>query len=561
MSVIRTIPAVMVALAAMSAALPAHAQSRTFYLDRAQLSGAPDDGFMVWRPSLYPETRFYADLALGYAQAPLRADAVARSSVADDIEDPVQGQFITYVMAGAQVWNWFALGIAFPVALYQWGGADPAVEDVSFGLDYAHSAIHDLRFDARAVLLENQKRSAHFGLGAAIWTATGNGASFTSDGKTTGMLYASGDVDTGSLQMAIMAGPHFKPYLSIGGQNGALYISSELRAGAGAYVPLRDRTVRLGLEVWGTTGLTDDALGKSTLLRKRNTSIEWLAQARLLMGESKRWYTNFGAGTRLTEGYGAPDFRVLASLGYWWQFKDEKPLSPAHYEIVPDRADYEKDTDGDGYPDSADKCPTVREDGKKPEPTDGCPAGADRDHDGIPDVEDACPDDPEDKDGVLDQDGCPEEDPDKDGIPDAQDKCPTQPGPRSDIAEKNGCPSLTRFDEGNEIQLLEPIQFDFAKATIKKVSYPILDEVVALMKARTDVKIAVHGHTDSVGSDAANLALSKARAKSCMDYLISHGISAKRLQSEGFGESKPIDTNDTPAGRARNRRVEFKVVE
>ena len=81
------------------------------------------------------------------------------------------------------------------------------------------------------------------------------------------------------------------------------------------------------------------------------------------------------------------------------------------------------------------------------------------------------------------------------------------------------------------------------------------------MKARTDVNIAVYGHTDSVGSDEANLLLSKARAKSCMDYLIAHGVPAKRLQSQGFGESKPIDTNDTPEGRAKNRRVEFKVVE
>jgi len=185
----------------------------------------------------------------------------------------------------------------------------------------------------------------------------------------------------------------------------------------------------------------------------------------------------------------------------------------------------------------------------------------DRDGDGIPDVEDACPDVPEDKDGIQDEDGCPEEDADSDKIPDTEDRCPTVPGPRNDIAERNGCPSLTRFEEGSEIQLLEPIQFDTGKATIKPVSFPILDEVVALMKARMDVKIAVHGHTDSVGSDASNLKLSKDRAASVMKYLVDHGISPERLQSEGFGETKPIESNDTAEGRLKNRRVEFKVVD
>jgi outer membrane protein OmpA-like peptidoglycan-associated protein len=359
-----------------------------------------------------------------------------------------------------------------------------------------------------------------------------------------------------------MAGPHFRPFRSIGGDDGELFISSELRWALGGYLPLRDGRLRLGVEFWGTTGLEPDVNGDNTFGTSRNTDVEWLAQARFLFGQKKQVYANFGAGTRLTGGYGAPDFRVLGSLGYWFRLLDKEPPSPPkRYEIVPDEDDHEKDTDGDGYPDSVDRCPTIREDGLPPDKTDGCPAGADRDHDGIPDVEDACPDEPEDKDGVLDQDGCPEEDPDNDGIPDGEDRCPTQPGPRSDVAEKNGCPSLTRFEEGSEIQLLEPIQFDFAKATIKKVSFPILDEVVALMKARTDLHIAVHGHTDSVGSDAANLQLSKARAKSCMDYLVDHGIARSRLESEGFGESKPIDTNDTAQGRAKNRRVEFKVIE
>jgi outer membrane protein OmpA-like peptidoglycan-associated protein len=451
-----------------------------------------------------------------------------------------------------------------PIILYQSTGKDPGEQnfDVGNGLDASATALSDVRIDARVVPFENDARTTRLGLGVAVWAATGNGGAYASDDGTTGFMYASAEHEFGGFLLSGMAGPHFRPYRSIGGASGELYIASELRWALGGYVPLRDGRIRLGVEFWGTTGLEPDVEGDNTFGRSRNTDIEWLAQARFLFGEQRKLYANFGAGTRLTAGYGAPDFRVLASLGYWFGLADEEPPSPSkRYEIVDDADDHEKDTDGDGYPDSIDRCPTVREDGLPPDPSDGCPAGADRDRDGIPDVEDACPDDPEDKDGVLDQDGCPEEDPDNDGIPDGEDRCPTQPGPRSDIAEKNGCPSLTRFEEGSEIQLLEPIQFDFAKATIKRVSFPILDEVVALMKARPDLMIAVHGHTDAVGSDAANLQLSKARAKSCMDYLVDHGIARRRLESEGFGESKPIDTNDTAAGRAKNRRVEFKVIE
>lgn len=552
----------LLALTAVTLALPVQAQSRTFYLDRAQISGAPDDGFMVWRPYMDEETRFYGNLALGYTLNPLRAETVAPSDIAPDIDDPVTGQFISYLSIGTEVARWVSFNVSLPIVLYQSAGENPAEFDIGNGLDPAPTTISDVRIDARVVPFENESRTTRVGLGVAVWGPTGNRGSYTGDDKTTGFFYGAVEHDFRSFLLAGMIGPHFRPYRSIGGLEGELFLASELRWGLGGYVPLRDGRLRLGLEVWGTTGLEPDINGDNTFGASRNTDIEWLAQARFLFGQQKQVYANLGGGTRVTEGYGAPDIRILGSLGYWFRISDEAPKAPAHrYEIVDDAGDHDKDTDGDGYPDSIDKCPTVREDGLPPDPTDGCPAGADRDHDGIPDVEDACPDDPEDKDGVLDQDGCPEEDPDRDGIPDGEDRCPTQPGPRSDIAEKNGCPSLTRFEEGSEIQLLEPIQFDFAKATIKQVSFPILDEVVALMKARTDLKIAVHGHTDSVGSDEANLQLSKARAKSCMVYLVDHGIAGSRLESEGYGEGKPIDTNDTAEGRAKNRRVEFKVIE
>jgi outer membrane protein OmpA-like peptidoglycan-associated protein len=268
-----------------------------------------------------------------------------------------------------------------------------------------------------------------------------------------------------------------------------------------------------------------------------------------------------GAGTRLTTGYGAADFRILGSIGTYANFSDWKSKSPARRVKVSSEVDlYDRDTDGDGYPDSIDGCPTEKEDGKPPAPTDGCPGNSDRDGDGIPDVDDQCPDKAEDKDGIQDEDGCPEDDADKDGIPDVQDKCPTEPGKRSPIAEKYGCPSLIEMGEGGTVQLLKPIEFETGRATIKPVSFPILDEVMDLLKSRASIRLGVYGHTDSKGTPGNNLRLSKDRAAAVRKYLEGHGIAPSRLESEGYGQTKPVAPNDTDEGRAKNRRVEFKIL-
>jgi OmpA-OmpF porin, OOP family len=558
----RALLAFAVACAALLLAAPASGQERTFYLDRAQISGAPDDGFMVWRPYLWEKTRFYGMAALGYSHRTLRADTVAANArVASRIDDPIEGQLITYLSLGTEIAGRVGFNIALPVAVYQFTGEDPQAQRVGGGFDVSPVALHDLRLDSRVKLHESQSKKFRLGLGGAAWVPTGDQESFTGDRQVTGWLYGSTEYDFGKFLIAGMLGPHFRPHRSISGQDADFALSSEMRWAAGGYIPLREGKIRLGLELWGTTGLTE-AQGESTFLAKKNTDLEWLAQARFALGQRQRTWAMVGAGTRLSAGYGAPDVRVLASIGHWLTLEDFTPKSPARaVRVVPDVEDYEKDSDGDGYPDSIDKCPFHKEDGKPPDPTDGCPAGSDRDGDGIPDDVDMCPDEPEDFDGVEDEDGCPETDADNDGILDADDACPTEPGPRSKIAEKHGCPGLTKVQEDGSVALLEPIQFEFGKATIKPASFPILDEVVILMKSRPNIRMGIYGHTDSVGSDEDNLILSKARAKSVLDYIAGKGIARKRLESEGFGESKPITTNDTAAGRAKNRRVDFQILD
>ncbi len=562
----RRLLATFLASAALATTVRAHAQSNTFYLDRAQLSGAPDDGFMVWRPYTYKKTRFYGQYALGYTNRPLRADTVApNAATTQEISTPVPWQLISYLSAGTEVANRASFNVMLPIAIQKGPSVDPIQQSIGNGLNVRPIAVSDLRLDARVRLLNSNNNKFKLGAGGAMWLPTGNATSFDGDGSLTGGFFVSSEYDFGRFLLAGNIGTQFRPNLSIGGSNGALFIGDELRWAFGGYVPLRQGTVRLGVELWGTTGLqkiTDDnGVTHNTIFSTRNTDLEWLGQARFALGKTHHTFVNVGAGTKLATGYGSPDFRILASIGSFFTISDRPPSStPPGYRNVPDVSDYAKDTDGDGYPDDIDKCPLVKEDGKPPNPTDGCPAPSDRDGDGIPDNIDKCPDTPEDKDGIQDNDGCPETDADNDGIPDTKDHCPLEPGPRSKIAEKNGCPQLTHVTESGEVQLLKPIQFEFAKATIKPVSYPILNEVVTLMKARPNIRIGVYGHTDNKGSHALNMKLSAARAHSVMEYLIHHGISSSRLESQGFGPDKPIASNATAAGRAKNRRVEFKIL-
>jgi OOP family OmpA-OmpF porin len=101
------------------------------------------------------------------------------------------------------------------------------------------------------------------------------------------------------------------------------------------------------------------------------------------------------------------------------------------------------------------------------------------------------------------------------------------------------------------------IKFDVAKATLKPESMGTINYVVKMMQDHPELKFSVEGHTDSDGTDVANQTLSEARAKAVMETLIKSGISADRLTSKGHGESKPMAGNDTPEGKAQNRRVEF----
>jgi outer membrane protein OmpA-like peptidoglycan-associated protein len=218
------------------------------------------------------------------------------------------------------------------------------------------------------------------------------------------------------------------------------------------------------------------------------------------------------------------------------------------------------DKDGDGLNDNVDKCPNEPEDKDQFQDEDGCP-DLDNDSDGLPDDKDKCPNEPEDKDGFQDDDGCPELDNDGDGVPDDKDDCPADPGP----ADNKGCPrkySLVSVTK-DRIEIKKQIKFASGSAKIVGAeSEKILDEVALALKDNAQIKkVRIEGHTDSVGDDAKNLKLSQNRANSVMAALLKRGIDPSRMEAVGFGETKPIASNSTAAGKAENRRTEFNIVE
>lgn len=511
---------------------------------------------MVHRPYAGEETRVYVNSALGFALNPLR-DGHLQDDLQLEGGAPVTAQFPVYLSAGLQIEGIVGLAFHIPFTPLQLTGADPAGEVGVTGITDRHAAMNDLKFDGRIVAWESDNRKTRFGGFGSFTIPTGTEIGFGGDREATAMLALNAEHDFGKFLLTGHMGPHFRPDRF--GAPSDLYVGSELRYAIGGFMPLRDNKVRLGLEIWGSTGIKTLG-GESTFFQGRNTTVEWLAQGRFLVSRDERTFFNVGGGTRLSNGYGSADVRVLASIGRWWGFSDKKPDAPPPKVRVRDHAGFhEQDRDGDGYPDDADACPDVKEDGEKPNPNDGCPAPADRDKDGILDIKDKCPDEAEDFDDIMDRDGCPETDADGDKVKDQVDKCPLEPGPPNKDAEKNGCPIMTKVTSDGMVSLLNPIEFDHGKSTIKPVSFPILKEVAVLMESRPTIKIAVQGHTDNVGAREFNTKLSDDRAASVVRYLKGLGIDGSRLTSKGFGPDKPIDTNDTDAGRAHNRRVDFVI--
>lgn len=202
------------------------------------------------------------------------------------------------------------------------------------------------------------------------------------------------------------------------------------------------------------------------------------------------------------------------------------------------------DTDQDGVADIDDKCPNSKP-GSKVDAT-GC--AMDNDKDGVMNDVDKCPD----VAGPSSLNGCP--DTDSDGVADIDDKCPTIKGT---LANK-GCPEIAKQDVIRITYIGSKLFFENNSDKLKVASLTLLDELTKILNKYEGAQLFIDGHTDSVGSDDFNMVLSQKRTNAVRSYLIEKGIAENRLTATGFGESKPVATNETSLGRSKNRRVELK---
>jgi OOP family OmpA-OmpF porin len=536
------------------------------------MPGAPDDGVVLFRPTTQQRTVFYAQTALGYSFQPLRTRDITSDpgSINASGAGVIQNQFTQYFSAGFEFLDRVTLGGTFPVTWGQEGSYPNYVNSIFNGVpatsfNTAGPAVSDVRLDARVVIVRTRDRKGALGAQASLFAPSGTKTNFGGDRTTSGMLAISGEYTIKFLTIVANTGIAFRPVDSINSPStgDGLGVGNEWRWAVGALVPIKDNKYRIGATIFGQTGTQNNPTVGNTVFSRVNTPIEWNAEGRMRFGPLSHFWAGASVGTRITEAYGAPDFRIIGLVGMYVPILDSDANSPEAK--LERRARWREqavgDADHDGIPDDIDACPNDPEDHLGNDPNDGCPLPPDRDGDGIPDMYDKCPDQPEDKDGIDDGDGCPEDDADHDGIPDTVDACPKEPGQASPDPKKNGCPQFIKMDSG-VVRVLQQVHFAYNSATILPDSFPMLQEIANLLKANANIKrMAIEGHTDDRGPADYNQTLSQARASSVMNWLLSHGVEHGRLEAHGYGKTKPIADNATDTGRTANRRVEFKILE
>ncbi|HSN99145.1 MAG TPA: OmpA family protein [Candidatus Nanopelagicales bacterium] len=561
-----------------------------FALSRFHPAPAGDRMFGIPSPFTAGDLTPHLMLLADYAEDPL----VLRAATGDEARGSVVGnQFLLHLNASLALWSRLTLNVNLPLAFQ---GGDQGVAGGTTVPGPSGAGIGDLRLGARATLLGGYFDGFQLALGGYLWVPTGSPDAYTGDGGVRGapQLIVGGLIDR--LVWSGVISPELRGSTSFAN----VEPGTSLQWGVGlGYLVGDDRRIQVGAELLGAAALGD--------LQTRTTNLEVLFDGRYRVNDSIE--AGVGAGPGLSPGVGTPSFRAVAMVAYSpavkppVQDRDRDGIEDAD-DACPDvrgvaSADPKlhgcppppPDTDKDGIFDAEDAC--VNEPGvPDPDPAkNGCPPPKDSDNDGIVDPQDACPAvpgvaDPDpakngcppDKDGdkVLDKDdacvdipgeatedpktnGCP--DADKDGIYVPADACPNEKGKPDPDPTKNGCPVAVRVTE-SEIVILQQVQFDTAKATIKQVSNALLDEVAEVLKEHPEiVKLEVQGHTDDRGGKALNKKLSQARSDAVMKALTQRGVAAERLTAVGYGQDVPIAENKTADGRQKNRRVQFKILE
>ncbi|HEX2733289.1 MAG TPA: OmpA family protein [Polyangiaceae bacterium] len=479
----------------------------------------------------------------------------------------IHQQFGAYGAIGLALWR--RLQIAALIPLYYQAGDERSVSPSADGF-----ALGDAALDLRFALLQ-QSDVIELALASRIALPIGDRDRFVGDGHTAATLGAivSREFGKNGVLLTSNISANVRNRSAWNGDQG----TSEALLGLGVALPIAD--------AFALTGEGAIATQFSHFLGGAATPASLLAGARYHLGS---WMTGLGIGPGLSRGVGTPDFRIVGMIGTNSEVAEPAPtaINPEHEskpsdsdgdgiadvkDACPQEAednDHFKDEDGcpeldddrDGIPDAVDKCRLEPEDRDAFEDEDGC-AESDNDQDGIADGIDACPLQAEDKDAFKDEDGCPEADNDEDGIADAGDKCPNEKETANGIDDEDGCPDLLRVEQ-EQIRTLEPIYFERGSDRLQARSLPLVKELASVIASREDLgMISIEGHTDNAGGERANQVLSQKRAETIKNTLVENGVPVSRLTAIGYGEMRPIASNETRQGREQNRRVEFRLAD
>lgn len=556
-----------VTLSLLSAGALAQARAPGFSVDRFEPAERGSDWFALESLDFREHGRLGIGVIFDYANRPL---VVYDASGDEELAALVEHQLFGHLGGTLALWERVRFGVNLPIALAQ-AGDGVVASGTDFSSDNA-TTLGDLRLGADLRLLGHYGDVATVALGARVFVPTGSRDSFTGDGTARfsprlALAGASGEFVYAS-HVAMNVRPQDDGF-------GGSPTGNELAFGAAAGLRIGKNLV-VGPELSGTTVVQDGAAFK-----QQATPLEVLVGGHYRINAS--WRAGLGVGPGLTRGYGSPALRGLAMLEYFPAIQERAALPPSPPDSDADgifdgddacpqepgvRTDDaatngcppKKDTDRDGIFDMDDACPTVAGVRTDHTATNGCPPKVDTDRDGVFDGDDACPHEPGPRTDDPKNNGCPPPpDRDRDGIPNERDACPDAAGPPSEDSKKHGCP-LVRIEKG-QIKIVEQVKFAYNSEKILPDSEPILNAVLRILEENQDItKVEVHGHTDSKGGDGYNKALSRRRAASVVRWLTVHGVEKDRLASDGFGEEKPIDSNDTEEGRRNNRRVEFHIV-
>ena len=509
-------------------------------------------------PEVLGHLRPLAGLMLVYTDSPL---AVVRRGGGSEQEllELVAHQLTVHGSFAMEIGHRVKVDLTLPMIVHQDG--EPARLPELTADAPPSSAAGDVRLGTRVEVLRQQGHAPSAALTVGAWLPTGDAGAYAGAGV---FRVAPGVVlgaDHGPVAWSTYVAARLQP-----NGDASTLLGSELLFGAA--VGPRIGPVRLAVEVFGSTVL-DRSVDAFTLA---STSVNGLLTAAWERGPVAG---RLGGGPGLSTGVGTPDFRVLGSIAYVppveshaereareRRRRDEVREDAASSGDATDTAigafgALDADRDGDGVLDADDACPdrVGEASGSRP----GCPP--DRDGDGIDDAADRCPDEAGPSSTVPAEHGCPvARDADGDGFVDEVDACPDEAGQGSDDPKKNGCPTAVRL-VGDQIVILQRVEFATGKALLAPSSLNVLEQVAKVMQEHPEIaRVGVDGHTDGVGREQANIALSQRRALAVVTWLTDHGVDARRLEARGFGPRQPIADNGTEAGRQQNRRVEFNIL-